>query len=260
MVATAMHKNMLYENSTNEAVLRELRQCGWAAYRPQQGKLTEAGDQPWAKKHPQSSSKIRGQVREDRLTWLDATGKPALLNTDVSMCPLQSALEVSYCEAEEEDKEDACVLDQVDVGWMEETERQVALAILIHPTLRTREQEFQVQVSEVTTQAGTGRKRKSRQEFRREVNAATWKAALGTKTVVHRLSQINPAVNKGKASKISEAAKKIKGKKGDGSATRRWRRKKKKQQRLKAAAAEAALQIADGPADGPLCEKKVYIL
>ena len=180
------------------------------------------------------------------------------------MCPLQVNLEVGYCDAE---AEDACVLDGTTVGWLNDAERLTAEALLLHPSERTREQEFQLQVSALTSQAPSGRKRKSRQEFRREIRAAVWKEALGNKTVSHRLRQVNPEVSKTKGSnnkKQVSAAKNTKhGKRpggGDGTFNRKWRRRKRKQQRLKAAAAAAALAATDGPEDGPLCNQQVYIL
>ena len=66
--------------------------------------------QEWARQFPLGSSRIRAEARQDRLNWLDATGKPQLPEgQSVQIQP--EALEKTYCPVEltAEEAERSCV-------------------------------------------------------------------------------------------------------------------------------------------------------
>jgi hypothetical protein len=246
-VAQSMHQNMVEENEKSKAVLREFRQCGWAAYRPQNCILEDADSQNWARHFPQSSAKIREATREDRLKDLDETGKPTVLTDFKSVHePLTKPdMEVSYCMDGQADEPDACVID-ADLGWLEGAQIIAAQANLVHPAKRSKQENYFLELADLTSQAPSVRNFKSRPIATREEKSKAWRAALGTKSVVDRLSSVRPEVGKGQARKKQvPAAKKTMSK---------WAGRGRNQRTASSAKSSAE------PANGQLVGKNVRIV
>jgi hypothetical protein len=248
-VAQSMHRNMVEENKKSKAVLREFRQCGWAAYRPQQGVLEDADSQAWAVPFPQSSAKIRASAREDRLTGLDETGKPTVLTDFKSVYePLTKPdLEVSYCEDVQADAEDACVIE-ADLGWLTGAQAIAAQANLVHPAKRSKMEKYFLELADLTSQAPAVRNFKSRPIASREEKSKAWRAALGSKSVVDRLASVRPEVGKGQARKTQGPAAQKK--------TKKWAFKPV----LKHGRSQQIHKKEEEPANGQLVGKNVRIV
>eukprot|EP00972_Heterocapsa_arctica_P101222 14921258-Heterocapsa_arctica.AAC.1 len=109
------------------------------------------------------------------------------------MVPVEpSDMEVSYCSEQQEDAEDACAV-WADLGWLEGAEEKAARANLLHPGQRSSQQQYLLELSALTSQAPAVRKpRTGLPPVSREERSQTWRAALGTKTVAARLSQVCP--------------------------------------------------------------------
>eukprot|EP00972_Heterocapsa_arctica_P036998 5445648-Heterocapsa_arctica.AAC.1 len=72
----------------------------------------------------------------------------------------QKELEVSYCEEEQGDADDACVVP-LDLGWLEGHEAQTAQANLLHPKQRSKHQACLLELRDLTSQAPAVRKSKA---------------------------------------------------------------------------------------------------
>ena len=270
-VAVSMHQRMVQENHRSQAVLREFRQCGWGAWRPQGGSLVSSNCQTWAQPFPESSSKIRASCREERLSWLDEAGKPQMLLWHDSCeeqaeqpagkpIPLQPAeLEVSYDRPEQ-----ALQLD-LDQGWLNDAEERAAQALLLHPSKRSAEQQYLAELAMLPSQAPPvpaahkPEKADPGPKPGKAERAKVFRADLGRKTVAARLLQIKPLVASagaalpGSQKKAKKRTKEHGSKKhGSLSVARKAARRKMKEKRQKAKAAAEAAEAAAGPMAGSL--------
>ena len=198
-VAQSMHQAMVDHNTQSNTVLREFRACGWAAWRPQGGRLVDSNTQEWSRQLPEQSSRITAQAREGRHSWLSETGKPLLPNSEADQVDVQK-LEVTYCPEEQtaEGAEKSCVLD-LDLGWLAGSEREAAAALMLPAKERTVEQQYHLALKAMTSQVKPGVKRKAFQTavLNREERVQVWKKALGTKTIQDRIGQVLPHASKG---------------------------------------------------------------
>jgi len=222
-VAYSMHRKMVEENQANQTVLREFRQCGWAAWRPQAGRLVQSSLQEWAKPFPESSAKIRACCRAERLSWLDEAGKPQLGQhwSSARLQPsngceqpelpkaLQPAeMEVSY------DRPGEAVELELDQSWLNEAEDRTVQALMLHPSERSAEQQYLAELALLPSQAPPAQAKEAPgPKPDRPERVKAWRASLGKKKLADRLMQIVPLASQGIKAKAGGKQKKKKNKK-----------------------------------------------
>ena len=69
--AQAMHKAFVRLNQESNAVLAEMRACGWMRFRPDsKGLLQLASKEQWARKFTEGSSRMGPEFRANRDSWV----------------------------------------------------------------------------------------------------------------------------------------------------------------------------------------------
>eukprot|EP00972_Heterocapsa_arctica_P038536 5679821-Heterocapsa_arctica.AAC.1 len=61
-------------------------------------------------------------------------------------------MEVSYCEEQQGDAEDACVIE-AELGWLEGAQALAGQANLVHPALRSKQHKYLIEIADLTSQA-----------------------------------------------------------------------------------------------------------
>ena len=175
--------------------------CGWGAWRPQHGSLVPAREQAWAADFPESSNKIRKAARRDRLSWLDAAGKPALTmlsQEEAAGRPEAVAdqdLETTYCDRQDQPD---LTLD-LDQDFLEGHEASLTRAAHVHPKDRSLMQQYEAELLLMTSQAPPTKPPKNPErsgKTPRPQLAAQWREGLGKKDVTARLNSVVPLAKK----------------------------------------------------------------
>ena len=166
--------------------------CGWGAWRPENGSLVPAREQAWAADFPESSNKIRKAARRDRLSWLDAAGKPALTmlsQEEAAGRPEAVAdkdLETTYCDRS--DQPDLTL--NLDQDFLEGEEARLTRAAHLHPAQRSLTQQYEAELLLMQSQAPSAKPPKDPErsgKTPRPQLVAQWKVELGKKDVTARL-------------------------------------------------------------------------
>ena len=175
--------------------------CGWGAWRPQHGSLVPAREQAWAADFPESSNKIRKAARRDRLSWLDAAGKPALTmlsQEEAAGRPEAVAdkdLETTYCDRLDQPD---LTLD-LDQDFLEGDEARLTRSAHVHPKHRSLMQQYEAELLLMTSQAPPTKPPKNPErsgKTPRPQLAAQWREGLGKKDVTARLNSVVPLAKK----------------------------------------------------------------
>ena len=238
--------------------------CGWGAWRPQHGSLVPAREQAWAADFPESSNKIRKAARRDRLSWLDAAGKPALTmlsQEEAAGRPEAVAdkdLETTYCDRLDQPD---LTLD-LDQDFLEGDEARLTRSAHVHPKHRSLMQQYEAELLLMTSQAPPTKPPKNPErsgKTPRPQLAAQWREGLGKKDVTARLHSVVPLAKRRK--KTAQAASQSKRKPRFVKHTLlttaqkfKKHRKYKKRQAAKKKQADAAA------ASGPLVTKRFRVI
>ena len=206
LTARAMHKRMEELNASNGTVLSEARATGWLHYRPREGRLQRASEEPWAASLTEGTHKMDASFREHREDHV-VDGKPEQMMLEMTPARLENTYWDDYEALALEGEPD--VLSLVDQRKLD--------AALLHPSLRSEVEQELAEVMLMTSQLP--RKRKGCKEgpakktkLERQEMVQAWKKELGSKAIAARLASMVPCTGKKVKTVKRQIIKKISGK------------------------------------------------
>ena len=208
-VAIVMHKKMEALATERNTVLSEARACGWLHWRPGPSGLELASEQEWAKSLTESTHKIAPEVRARRGEGV-VLGRPTFDYSKDQIAPER----LENCYFNEED-----LVLEADQGLLDPVAQRRLEALFLHPSVRSEVEKELAELSLVTSQRPTRKVKEGeakKPKTSRAEKAASWRVALGKKTIASRLAQLVP-YSKEKAQKVKKSfvekmAKKLKDK------------------------------------------------
>ena len=194
--ARVMHMKMEQLNHERETILSELRATGWLHYRPHDGKLRRAAEEPWAANLTEGTHKMGPDFREHREDHV-LEGIPQHVVLEVKPQRLEEAYFDDY---------DALVIEaEPDVLTVVEQRRLDAA--LLHPSVRAEVEQELAELHIMTSQLPRKKKVKegaiTKSKLERTELVALWKEALGGKAIASRLAAMVP-YSKSKKKKVKK--------------------------------------------------------
>ncbi len=193
--AQAMHDRMGELNTTRQAVIAESRAAGWLHWRPDSKAkvLVNADSKQWAKRWTEGSSRMGPELRRKRDSFVE-NGPPVWVVTKAEQLGEPRELQVSYFN---EDADDLTLTGESDL--MTPQEQLQLTAALLHPSVRTRQEQELAELTLMTSQKPKEKSTKATTpKPTRTEKAEGWRKQLQHSTVSIRLSKLTPAAGKKK--------------------------------------------------------------
>ena len=259
--AGAMHTRFLSLNQERQTVLAEGRACGWLHFRPDEsGLLQKAENEPWAASLTEGSSRMGPEFRANRDSWVQEGRVLPLSEAEMEQLktgPREEQQETDYFKPDLLSEPLEIDVDE-QAGTVEE--QMQFEAALLHPAVRSQQQNLLAALVLVTSQKGKPRTPKVRET--RAEKVLRWREALGSKQIEARLGELVPfKAAKGKKVKKSVLKKGLKkGFLGPASKAKLAKKNQKANQAAKEKEAKQKEEAAAAAQAGPLVGKTVVCI